>query len=63
MGVGSFGDNGELWFDIYSGRVLIDETELSVPVHAGDDIADTLIMQLVVNKPKGILTLLMVEGD
>ena len=127
MGVGSFGDNGELWFDIqfvaangevfsvealldtgftggwlainsqdlaalqwsriaaqiemrtargeghfnlYEGRVIIDGNELSVPVHAGDDIPDTLmgstwleIMQLVVNKPKGILTLKMVEGD
>ena len=127
MGVGFFGDNGELWFDIqlvaangevfsvealldtgftggwlavnsqdlaalewsriaaqiemrmargeghfnlYSGRVIIDGTELSVPVHAGDDIPDTLIgstwlnlMQLIVNKPKGILTLSMVESD
>lgn len=125
MGVGSFGDNGELWFEIqlvaangevfsvealfdtgftvgwlaintqdlealewlliaaqiemrtargegqfnlYEGRVIIDGTEFIIPVHVGESIPDTLIgsawldiMQLVVNKPRGILKLEMVD--
>ncbi|QLE59884.1 aspartyl protease [Nostoc sp. TCL26-01] len=127
MGVGSFGDNGELWFEIqliatngdvfsvealfdtgfttgwlaintqdlealewlriaaqismrtargegqfnlYEGRIIIDANEFIIPVHVGDDVPDTLmgsawldIMQLVVNKPQGILTLEMVETN
>ncbi|WP_348535383.1 hypothetical protein [Komarekiella delphini-convector] len=60
---------GEARFDIYEGKLIIDETEVIIPVHVGDDIPDTIlgslwldIMQLVVNKPKGILTLEMVES-
>jgi predicted aspartyl protease len=127
MGVGSFGDNGELWFeiglvaanedvfsvealfdtgftagwlaintqdlealewlriaaqismrtargegqfDLYEGRIIIDATEFVIPVHVGDDVPDTLmgsawldIMQLLVNKPQGILTLQILEPN
>lgn len=127
MGLGSFGDNGELWFEIqllaangdvfsvealfdtgftagwlaintqdlealewlsiaaqismrtargegqfnlYEGRVMIDATEFVIPVHVGDDIPDTLmgsawldIIQLIVNKPQGIFTLDILEGN
>ncbi|WP_445636011.1 Aspartyl protease [Nostoc sp. DSM 114161] len=60
---------GEARFDIYEGKLIIDGTEVIIPVHVGDEIPDTIIgslwldtMQLVVNKPKGILTLEMVDG-
>ncbi|MBF2009315.1 MAG: aspartyl protease [Chlorogloeopsis fritschii C42_A2020_084] len=59
---------GEGIFNLHEGKVIIDRTEVTIPVHVGDDIPDTLmgslwlnIMQLLVNKPKGILTLEMVE--
>lgn len=55
---------GECFFDIYEGRVIIDGQELIVLVHVGDELPEILIgsqwldrMQLVVNKPRGILTL------
>ncbi|PHJ56907.1 aspartyl protease [Nostoc linckia z18] len=58
---------GEGQFNLYQGKVIIDRTEIIIPIHVGDDIPDTLmgslwlnIMQLVVNKPRGILTLEMV---
>ncbi len=61
---------GEARFDIYEGKLIIDETEVIIPVHVGDEIPDTIIgslwldiMQLVVNKPKGILTLEMVGSN
>lgn len=61
---------GDARLNIYEGKVIIDGTEVIVPVHVGDDIPDTLIgslwldiMQLVVNKPRGILTLEMVERN
>ncbi|MBD2777984.1 aspartyl protease [Iningainema tapete] len=61
---------GEARLNIYEGKVIIDGTEVIIPVHVGDDIPDTLIgslwldiMQLVVNKPRGILTLEMVERN
>ena len=61
---------GNAFFNIYEGKVIIDETEIVVPVHVGDDIPDTImgslwldVMELVANKPKGILTLSMVEND
>ncbi|MBD2517075.1 hypothetical protein H6G93_19065 [Nostoc sp. FACHB-973] len=56
-------------FDIYEGKLIIDGTEVIIPVHVGDEIPDTIIgslwletMQLIVNKPKGILTLEMVDS-
>ena len=55
---------GDALFDLYEGRVIIDSQELIVPVHVGEDLPEILIgsqwldrMQLVVNKPIGILTL------
>ncbi|BBD66653.1 hypothetical protein NIES4072_60730 [Nostoc commune NIES-4072] len=55
---------GEAQFDIYEGKLIIDGTEFVIPVHVGNDIPDTIIgslwldiMQLVVNKPKCLLTL------
>lgn len=55
---------GDALFDIYEGRIIIDGQELIVPVHVGDNLPEILIgsqwldrMQLVVNKPMGILTL------
>jgi predicted aspartyl protease len=61
---------GNARLDIYEGKVIIDGIEVIIPVHVGDDIPDTImgvlwldIMQLVVNKPRGILTLEMVDGD
>ncbi|MEH2333374.1 aspartyl protease [Nostoc sp.] len=58
---------GEGQFNLCEGKVIIDGTEIIIPIHVGDDIPDTLmgslwlnIMQLVVNKPRGILTLEMV---
>ncbi|MEG4445762.1 aspartyl protease [Microcoleus sp. AT9_B5] len=55
---------GDALFDIYEGRVIIESQEFIVPVHVGEDLPEILIgsqwldrMQLVVNKPIGILTL------
>jgi predicted aspartyl protease len=55
---------GDALFDIYEGRVIVDGQEFTVPVHVGDELPEILIgsqwlesMQLVVNKPQGILTL------
>lgn len=55
---------GDALFDIYEGRVIVDGQELTVPVHVGGELPEILIgsqwlesMQLVVNKPRGILTL------
>jgi predicted aspartyl protease len=61
---------GDALFDIYEGRIIIDGQELIVPVHVGEDLPEILIgsqwldtMQLVVNKPKGILTLETVSNE
>ena len=58
------------FFDLYEGKVIVDDREFTIPVHVGEEIPDTLmgslwldIMQLVVNKPKGILTLEVVKVD
>lgn len=60
---------GDALFDLYEGRVIIDGQELIVPVHVGEDLPEILIgsqwldrMQLVVNKPIGILTLKTVSS-
>jgi predicted aspartyl protease len=59
---------GNARFNIHEGKVIIDGIEVIIPVHVGDDIPDTImgslwldITQLVVNKPRGILTLKVVE--
>lgn len=63
---------GSARFDIYEGKVIIDDVEVTVPVHVGDNLPETIIgsfwldiMRLVADKPNGILTLEMVlpEGD
>jgi clan AA aspartic protease len=55
---------GEEFFAIYQGKIVIDDKEIVIPVYAGDRISETLlgsrwleIMELVVKKPKQILTL------
>jgi predicted aspartyl protease len=59
---------GSAQFDIYEGVIIIDKHEVTIPVHVGADIPDTIIgslwlelMELIVNKSKGILTLEMCE--
>ena len=61
---------GNARFNIHEGKVQINGIEVIIPVHVGDDIPDTImgslwldIMQLVVNKPRGILTLEMLSSD
>ena len=61
---------GEARFNLHEGKVIIDGTEVIIPIHVGDDIPDTLmgslwldVMRLMVNKPRGILILEMVNGD
>ncbi|MEH1981059.1 MAG: aspartyl protease [Nostoc sp.] len=58
------------YFDLYEGKVIVAGKEFIIPVHVGEQLPDILlgslwldIMQLVVNKPKGILTLEVVEAD
>jgi len=59
---------GIKYFDIYAGRVIIDSYELTIAVHVGENIPEILLgrkflqmMELVVNEPKGILTLSIVQ--
>lgn len=61
---------GDDYFDIYEGRVIIDSQEFTVAVHVGDELPEILIgsqwldrMQLVVNKPRGILTLEIADTE
>jgi predicted aspartyl protease len=61
---------GDARFNIHEGKVIIDGIEIIIPIHVGDDIPDTImgslwldIMQLVVNKSRGILTLEMLSSD
>ncbi|NET57244.1 MAG: aspartyl protease [Symploca sp. SIO2E6] len=55
---------GDTEFDIYEGKVLIDEQEFDIPIHVGVGIPEVLIgrgwletRRLVVDIPLGILTL------
>lgn len=55
-------------FDIYEGKVIIDDIEVIVPVHVGNNLPETIIgsnwldiMRLVVDKPNKILTLEIVQ--
>ncbi|MEG4502968.1 aspartyl protease [Microcoleus sp. F6_B4] len=55
---------GEFYFDIYAGKVRIDEQEFDIPVHVGDGVPEILIgrqwlksRRLVVDMSAGILTL------
>jgi predicted aspartyl protease len=61
---------GNARVNIHEGKVIIDGTEVTIPVHVGNEIPETImgalwldVMQLVVNKPKGILTLEFVSDD
>jgi predicted aspartyl protease len=55
---------GEIIFDRYSGKLLLDEQEYEIPVYAGDEIIEVLlgsewlkILPLVANYQADILTL------
>ncbi|MBW4623179.1 MAG: aspartyl protease [Cyanosarcina radialis HA8281-LM2] len=55
---------GEAFFDIYLGKVVIDKQEYEIPVLTGDEITEILLgsewlklLPLVVNYQTGILTL------
>ncbi|RUS93017.1 hypothetical protein DSM106972_097650 [Dulcicalothrix desertica PCC 7102] len=63
---------GSARFDIYEGKIIIDDIEVTIPVHVGEYLPETIIgsnwldiMRLVVDKPNEMLTLEMVlpEGD
>ncbi|BAY21913.1 hypothetical protein NIES2100_16760 [Calothrix sp. NIES-2100] len=34
---------GNARFDIHEGKIIIDETEITIPVHVGDEIPDTIM--------------------
>ena len=60
---------GDEFFDIYEGKVILDRQEFIIPVHVGDELPEILIcsqwlemMELVVNKSRGILTLDMINS-
>ncbi len=55
---------GMAYFDIYEGRIIIDQQEFTIPVHAGDNLPEILIggfwldvVRIVIDKPVGILTM------
>ena len=55
---------GEENFDVYSGKVILHETEFTIFVHVSDYLPEILmgsqwleILELIVNKPRDILTL------
>lgn len=61
---------GDELFDLYEGKVIIDRKEFTVPVHVGDGLPDILIgsqwleiIELIVKKRKGILTLEIRESE
>jgi predicted aspartyl protease len=60
---------GDEFFDLSEGKVVVDSQEWIVPVYVGDELSEILMgsqwlemMQLIVNKPRGILTLEMVQS-
>lgn len=59
---------GEGTFYIYEGKIVIDDVEVTIPVHVGRNVPETAmgsawldIMKFNVNKPEGILTLEFIE--
>ncbi|NER06122.1 MAG: aspartyl protease [Okeania sp. SIO3C4] len=55
---------GMAYFDIYEGRIIMDEQEFTIPVHAGDNLPEILIgvlwldvVRIVIDKVEGILTM------
>lgn len=61
---------GDEFFDLYEGKVFLDGREFLIPVHVGDEIPDFLlgtqwleIVEIIVNKRKGVLTLEILEPE
>jgi len=57
-------------FELYEGTVIIDSQEFTIPVHVGDELPDILIgsqwlemIELIVKKRQGILTLEVLEDE
>ena len=55
---------GEKAFDLYLGKVILDDQEYEIPVYAGDELTEILLgsrwlefLPLVVNFQAGVLTL------
>ena len=55
---------GETAFDIYLGRIILDEQEFEIPIFAGDDLQEILlgsewlkIFDLIVKYEEGVLSL------
>jgi predicted aspartyl protease len=55
---------GEVKFDIYAGKVRIDENEFDIPVHVGQRVSEVLLgrqwlktRRLLVDIPSGVLIL------
>ena len=56
--------SGNEFFSLYEGQIKLDEQIFTIPVHVGTNFSEILLgcqwlesMELVVNKPKDILTL------
>ena len=61
---------GREFFNLCEGLIILEGKEFRVPVHLGDELTESLLgsqwletMQLVVNKPQGILTLEMIADE
>ena len=57
-------------FELYEGTVIIDSQKFTIPVHVGDELPDILIgsqwlemIELIVKKRQGILTLEVLEDE
>ena len=64
MGFDCQGAQGEITFERYLGKVILDNQEYEIPVYAGDELTEILLgsewlefLPLVVNFQAGILTL------
>jgi predicted aspartyl protease len=60
--------HGEGTFYIYEGKIIIDDVEVTIPVHVGRNVPETAmgsawldIMKLIVSKSEGVLTLEFIE--
>ncbi|NER24655.1 MAG: aspartyl protease [Symploca sp. SIO1B1] len=57
-------------FELYEGRVIIDNQEFTIPVHVGEELPDILIgsqwleiIELIVKKRQGTLTLEVLKDE
>ncbi|NEP61522.1 MAG: aspartyl protease [Symploca sp. SIO2G7] len=57
-------------FELYEGTVIIDSQEFTIPVHVGEELPDILIgsqwleiIELIVKKQQGTLTLEVLKGE